>query len=976
MFLKRIELQGFKSFADKTILEFEHEVSGVVGPNGCGKSNVNDAIRWVLGEQSAKSLRGSNMSDVIFSGSAQRKAVNMAQVTLVFDNSKKHFDIAYDEVSITRRLHRNSGDAEYLINNTPCRLKDVVDLVMDSGLGRDSLSVISQGNIQSFVESKPEDRRALFEEAAGVAKYKKRKNESLAKLKRTEENLLRVEDIVEELENRVGPLKRQAHKANIYLEKKQQLENIEIAVIVDEVELYTNRIEALRDQVFKNDSQMAIAETTIQVEDQRNETDRHEMKQLDQEVHQLQNDFMKIVNEISAFDARKVEIEEKRKYTLEHASGTKRLEELKQMVAEAKYEYDDRLKREQDLNVENELKRNQIELDEREIAEIRQTYNGVKAYINTLSNRKEILNNLIKSPFNHQLGVKTVMEAKASLYGIHGVVSQLLLAKVGYEEALSSALGGALYHIISEDEDCARNAISYLKKNQSGRATFLPLSVLKQRNIQASDLVVANNTGGFLGCAVDFINCDDKFRLVGEALLGNVLICEKLIHANELARRLHFKYKIVTMDGEIVHKGGSMTGGKIKDAYSPLTLTKELNQVEQHLVDQQILLDEVSPKLNQLNNRLQENKEILMQLQLDIAKIHPVVEVKRAKYEKLQDEYGTLEPNDQEAVVAVENDLIVALSKAHTRKDAIESDLQMKRERRFKLSREIEKRDVNIREVRRELSSLQKLARENELEKVKCETNLDNLLSRLASVYEMTYEHALTLDRPDIDLQEARSEVLRLRSEITRLGNVNLDAPKEYEEVAERYEHLKQQRDELIDAQNKILHAIDEMDEVMKKQFIEMFDKINEQLKETFRALFGGGKAHLYLSDPSDILGSGIEIDVQPTGKSIVNMRSMSGGEKALLAMSVLFAILRARVIPLCIFDEVEAALDQANVERFARYVSNFRGESQFIIVTHRPGTMAQCDALYGVTMQKDGVSKFLKVKLKEAVASIDTVEA
>ncbi|MDF9824409.1 chromosome segregation protein [Breznakia sp. PF5-3] len=968
MFLKRVELQGFKSFADKTVIEFENDVTGIVGPNGCGKSNVNDAIRWVLGEQSAKSLRGSNMSDVIFSGSQGRKAINMAEVTLVFDNTKKHFDVEFEEVAITRRLFRNSGEAEYLINNTPCRLKDVVNMVMDSGLGRDSLSVISQGNIQSFVESRPEDRRALFEEAAGVAKYKKRKNESLNKLNRTQENLLRVEDIVEELEARVNPLKRQAKKAETYLEKKKTLETIEISVIVDEVQSYNSKIEELKNKSFENESQRAIAETTIQVEDQKNQEDRQEMSVLDSEVHKLQNEFMNVVNEISTLDARKTEIDEKRKYTMEYASDAERIVELKKMLDEAKYEYEDREKRLKDLDIDYDLSVKNYERLDQEFTSLAEQNSNITSYVNKLSNRKEVLSNLIKSPFNHQQGVKTIMDAKESLYGICGVVSQLLLPKEGYEEAISSALGGALYHIVSEDEDCARNAISFLKKNKSGRATFLPKTVLKERMLSPNDTIVAENTTGYLGVANEFVEYEDDYAIVANALLGNVLVCEKLIHANELARLLKYNYKIITLDGEVVHKGGSMTGGKVRDSYSPLTIAKELKQVEEKLEKQLLISDDLNAKLNQTRIQLQGVDEEKNQHQLAIAKLQPLVDVKKSKYEKLNDEYKEMNPELLEETNVQKDELVIKLSDAHSSKDKIESDLQVKRDRRFKLGRDVEKREARIRDIRRDLNVLNNLEREQEVERVKCETNLENVLQRLSSIYEMTFEHAKTLKQDQSDVEAAREEVLRLRSEIAKLGNVNLDAPEEYKEVSERFELLVSQRDELLEAKNKILEAIDEMDEVMIKQFSEMFYKINEELKETFRALFGGGKADLYLTDPEDVLNSGIEITVQPPGKSIENMRSLSGGEKALLAMSVLFAILRARTIPLCIFDEVEAALDQANVEKFAKYVSNFRGESQFIIVTHRPGTMSQCDALYGVTMQKDGVSKFLKVKLKDAM--------
>lgn len=975
MFLKRVELQGFKSFADKTIITFDSEVTGIVGPNGCGKSNINDAIRWVLGEQSAKSLRGGSMSDVIFSGTQYRSSVNVAEVTLVFDNSNKNLNVEFEEVEITRRLHRNTGEGEYFINKTPCRLKDITNMIMDSGLGRDSLSVISQGNISSFADSKPEDRRPLFEEAAGVAKYKKRKNESLSKLNRTQENLLRVEDIIEELEHRVNPLKRQAKKAELYLEKKEELEKIEISVIVDEVERLQNEIEDIKNKAFDIGSQKTIAEASIQIEDQKNQDARKEMSALDSEIHKLQTKFMEVVNEISALESRKVELDEKRKYALEFASNKEKMKQLKEMLQEAQYEFLDREKRVNDTKVDLDLLKGNAQQLSNEVNELQSQNNKMYSYLNKLENRKEVLTNLLKQPFNHQQGVKAIMQAKDSLYGIKGVISQLLKPKEGYEQAISNALGAALYHIVSIDSESARHAINFLKKNQSGRATFLPLTVLKARWVNENDMIVCDNSEGYLGCASEFIDCDEEFMVVNESLLGNVLICDDLKNANTLAALLKYRYKIITLDGDVVHKGGSMSGGKVKDAYSPLTIESELKQVsanlEKYLADSEILKN----KLYESDRKKQEVEDKIVQLQLALAQLQPVLDAKKAKYDKLKDEYEELDPDHLEGDEEVEkDDLVVQLSNMYSKRDEISNDLSSKRERRYKLGSEVEKREANIRTTRRDLNVVLNIEKEQDIQMAKTETNLENALNRLSSTYEMTYEHAKDL-KQDQDMEQARADVLRLRDEIARLGNVNLDAPDEYKEVSERYEQLTSQRDELNEAKDKILTAIDEMDDVMKVQFKDMFDKINTELDDTFKSLFGGGKARLYLSDPEDILNSGIEIDAQPPGKNVKSMQLLSGGEKSMIAMCVLFAILKARTVPLCIFDEVEAALDQANVERFAKYISRFRGESQFIIVTHRPGTMAQCDSLYGVTMKKNGVSQFLKVNLQDAMNYVEKDE-
>ena len=977
MFLKRIELQGFKSFADKSIITFDSDVTGIVGPNGCGKSNINDAIRWVLGEQSVKSLRGGNsMSDIIFSGSAQRKAVNLAEVTLVFDNTKRFFDIAYDEVEITRRLRRQNSEAEYLIYKTPCRLKDITDLVMDTGLGRDSLSIITQGNISSFAEAKPEERRALFEEAAGVAKYKKRKNVSLHKLKNTQDNLARLEDIILELERQVGPLKRQAKKAKQYIEYKEELSKIEINVIIDEIEGLQQQISELEQRRFDLDSQCAMHETTIQVQDVENEELRKEMLALDREVNQLQGDYSAAMEESNRLERRKVELNEKRKYALEHASSKERAKELKAMVEEAKFEYEDRRRRKSEMESNLALAKQQIAQLESDIGKARMELEGAQDMYQRLLNRRDVLNNLIKEPFNHQQGVRAVVAAKASLAGIEGVVSELLIPAANYENAISNALGGAMYHIVASDERAARGAIAFLKKNRSGRATFLPMSVLKPRFVNKEQRFVAEHCEGFLGCCDQFIECEERYRLLARALLGNVLVVDQLEHANELAKRLQYSYKIVTLDGDIVHRGGSMTGGTTRNATTPMNVQRELRQVKENLEGQYLKVSDLRSQFQALSSRKESQSTQMVQLRIALAQLDSVLQVKRGKYEGLLADYEQLAPQDreEEGEIQLADELVVAISEIHSRIDDLTTQMRTKRERRAAAGNEAERREQTIRVTRRELSALKQEMQNAEVAIAKAQTRLESAIERLNTDYEMTVEFALT-QRSDIAMDGARERVRELRSLIAALGNVNLDAPAQFEEINGRYEFLSGQRQELQEASDKILKAIDEMDETMTRQFTEMFHKINKELDGVFKALFGGGRASLVMVDPDDVLNTGIDIDVQPPGKLVKNIRTFSGGEKALIAISVLFSILKARTMPLCVFDEVEAALDQANVERFAKYLSQFRGESQFIVVTHRPGTMEQCDALYGVTMQQDGVSTLLKVKLADAMEIIDKDE-
>lgn len=973
MFLKRIELQGFKSFADKSVISFDSDVIGIVGPNGCGKSNINDAIRWVLGEQSVKSLRGNSMSDVIFNGSTQRKPVNMAEVTLVFDNSKHVLNVEYEEVEVTRRLHRQSGEGEYFINRTPCRLKDILNLVMDTGLGRDSLSIISQGNISAFADAKPEERRALFEEAAGVAKYKKRKNESLGKLNRTQDNLSRLEDIIVELERQVNPLKRQAKKAEVYKEKKAELEKVEISVLVDEIEKLNKEIEALKQKAFDLETKKAMCETTIAVEDTKNSELRSEMYQLDREINKLQERFAKLTEDSRVLEARKIEMDEKRKYAIEFANSAEKAKELKAMMEEAHYEYEDRKKRAQSLETDLALYKEQSANLEHDISYCTQETAQANAILNRLQNRKDVLENLARQPFNHQQAVKSILDA--NLNGILGVVSQIFKPRANYETAISNALGGAMYHIVSKDEASARHAIGFLKKNKSGRATFLPLTVIKPRAMNNEHRILAENSKGFLGVASDFVENEERFCDLRDSLLGNVVIVDQLINANEIAKVLRYQYKIVTLDGDIVNRGGSMTGGQGKNNTTPLTIQKELTSLLQSLDGQLLKVEGLQSQLSSLQARKDRVSSDIVQLQISLAQLDPIVKAKWAKYERLKTDYEQIAPKDEVMQQELmDDDIVVRLSRLHSEIDEISSQMKSKRERRMKAGSEVERKDTQIRQLRRDLNILQNDEREVEVQQAKAETRLETALERLSSTYEMTFTYAQE-QKVEMDMEEARKKVAILRQEISSLGNVNLDAPQEYAEISERFEFLSKQKEDLLKAKDKILSAIDEMDEIMIKQFTEMFEKINSELNDVFRSLFGGGKARLFMVDPEDVLNTGIDIDVQPPGKTVQNIRLFSGGEKSLIAICVLFSILKARTMPLCIFDEVEAALDQANVERFAKYISKFRGESQFIVVTHRPGTMAQCDALYGVTMQQNGVSQLLKVKLQDAIHMIDKEE-
>ena len=593
--------------------------------------------------------------------------------------------------------------------------------------------------------------------------------------------------------------------------------------------------------------------------------------------------------------------------------------------------------------------------------------------LNRLNNRIDVLENLLKDPFasaSHS-GVKAIMDSKDAFYGIMGVVGQEIKPHEGYEYAISAALANSTYHIVVKDEEAARKAINFLKRNESGRATFLPITVLRNHEIKYEDEVVCKNTKGYLGVAGDFINCEEEYDIVADALLNNIVVVDNLENANNIAELLKYNYKIVTLEGDIVHKGGSISGGKVKNETSIITASSELERCKEQLLslDAENTLNiknynELISKKNRIESELTEKR-------INIAQLEPLVDVKRSKYESLKADYETLVPKEGENNETFEDEIVKELANFYNKKDELSTSLKVKRNERVKLAQEIDRRDQQLRQMRSQTDLDNQAILKVSSEKATLDAKLENNLNRLASEYQMTFEYAVANNNVELNGGE-REEVQQLRQDIASLGNVNMGAPEEFNEVNERYEFLKRNYEDLIASRDKILNAIDEMDQIMKTQFKETFDAINAELNGTFKVLFGGGKARLVLEDENDILNTGIDIDVQPPGKSVKSIRLFSGGEKTLIAMCVLFTILKVKPSPLIIFDEVEAALDQANVERFAKYVKQFSKKSQFIIITHRPGTMEQCEVLYGITMQNRGVSQLLKVKLVDAIEMAD----
>lgn len=975
MYLKRIELHGFKSFADKVNVEFQPGITGIVGPNGCGKSNISDAVRWVLGEQSVKSLRGSNMSDVIFAGSEDRRAQNLAEVTLVFDNSDRTLNYDYNEVEITRRLYRQGNEAEYLLNRQQCRLKDITDLILDTGLGRDSLSIISQGNISNFADNRPEERRAIFEEAAGVSKYKKRKIEAIRKLERTKENLDRIGDIVYELEKQITPLKKQKEKAETYLELKEKLTSIEVNVLVHEISETNASLEELSKILKSLNEKQAALDAEILLKESANDEIKKKMFVLDNEINALQSQLLEAMSEVSRLETSKVEVDQKRKHALESKDNkdiAHKLENLKAILADVVEEYNNRVGRleetEKDLNdLSNKQKEMTLMIQEKH-----QSISHLAQEITKNKNRQEILIDLVENKSNYHSGVKAVMSLSNQNPDIIGVFGDLIKNNQEYDLAISTALGSALQFIVTKDDLQARLAIKFLRDNKAGRATFLPLETMEPRSLREEHEILCPTLDGYLGVVSDFVSSDKKIENVILNQLGNVILADNIDHASEISKATYARYKVVTLDGNIVNVGGSLTGGSANKQQSSIIQKRELEKVKEHLKELENKLAKEKNELNSLENESKEISHTLLQKQMSYAKLEVVVQNKKEELIVAKGEYEDLSHQNVELEDfksgKINNQLVIELNEAIQHRDQLTEQIKSKREMRMSYVNENEQLESALKTLRKDLKDIQSQVNEKAIASTKQEAALNNYLNRLSNEYAMTYEYASENYQEELDMESARYEVAVLRNEINALGHVNLDAIEEYEEVSKRYEDMNGQRLDLIQAQDKIIQAIDEMDDIMVEKFSTTFDKINYQFNLVFRELFGGGRAEIKYTDPNNILETGIDIDVQPPGKSVSNITLFSGGEKALIAISCLFAILKVRPVPMCILDEVEAALDMANVERFAKFLREFSSQTQFIVVTHREGTMEECDLLYGATMQQKGVTKLVSVKLEEAV--------
>ena len=978
MYLKEIKANGFKSFAENINIQFTDGISAIVGPNGSGKSNVVDAVRWVLGEQSVKSLRGEGtMSDVIFSGSKSRKAANYASVTLIFDNSDKYLNIDYEEVSINRTIYK-SGENEYSINNEKCRLKDILDLFMDTGASKESFNIISQGDVANILSSKPEDRRVIFEEAAGVLKYKKRKEEALRKLSKTHDNMDRINDIIEELKQNVEPLKQQSEVAKIYLDKKEKLENVEIALTVNDIEKYNfeykhskQKIETLTDEITKMLSNNSTNQAKI-------ESIKNRINKLDDDLYIKQQELIKITSEVEKLSGEKNLASERSKYNSNDVKVHDNILNLKEKILYVNTEISTLKKEIETEDLDNKEVSGKLDLIENNLKNISvqkdKLNNTLSEYLRNLTNlthRRDILIDSIDNNSSLPSSVKMVLN-NPKLTGIYNVVGKIIEFDEKYSLALDVSLMSSTSHIICENDIDAKEAINYLKNNNLGRATFLPLNVMKPRNIDVESYNIIKNEKGFIDVASNLVKFDIKFKNVILNLLGSVVVADTIDNANNISKKINNRHKVVTLTGEVVNIGGSITGGTLKKS----TILNEKYELENIIKQIDVIQDEVKEIENRINEIDEKYTNVEYEKRSILINIDTKSELLKNKNNRLEELLLNKNSFEQE----LNNNLNLVNNVISNEEEKILNEYYKKVEEKDKLNIEINRvvKDLNnakdelmnseytLKESNMEFSKLQNELKEHEIKINRLDVKLDSLLNVLNEDYSITYEKAKEKYILEIDENDARSLVTTLKREIKSLGEVNVSSIDEYERVSERYNFLNKQKEDLINAENMLIEIIDEMDEVMKINFTETFEKIRVTFCETFKALFSGGNADLKLTDSNDILTTGIDIVALPPGKKLQHISLLSGGEKTLTAISLLFAILKVRPVPFCILDEVEAALDEVNVDNFGKYLLKFKGDTQFIIITHKKKTMEYADILYGITMQESGVSKLVSVKLEE----------
>lgn len=975
MYLKEIKISGFKSFADKTNITLDDNITCIVGPNGSGKSNIIDAVKWVLGEQSIKSLRGSNnMSDVIFAGSKSRSPLNLASVSLVFDNSDSYLKVPYTEISVTRKVFR-SGENEYYLNNEKCRLKDIYDLFLDSGMGKYAFNIISQGEVSKIISDSPYERRTIFEEAAGVLKYKRRKEEALKKLEKTDENLTRVKDIIKELEEQIEPLKIQSEQASKYLKIKENLEQMEIALIANDLEklnvLYheqTKQIEDLTNEIIEKT-------TNITNDDIELENKKQELEKITTNLTSLQQNLLILTKEEEKLNGEKNIIKERSKYDAEDVKVHENLTNLKEQKLSLNNKL---LSIKTDLTIlDNKIKEVLKDNSNKnnEYVSLNNTKEDIKNKISALENSKfqkeykiKYLNDYIENS-SFPVSIKRLL-SNPKLIGIHNTISKLINIDEKYLLALDVSLGGAKDYLVVDNPNVAKTCINYLKENNLGRVTFFPLDVIKPRYIEDNILNVVNDMDGFIDILANLVSYDFNYKNIIFNQLGNVLVVDNIDNANKISKKINNKYKIVTLDGEIINVGGSITGGTVKkksiisEKYELENLLTKKDMEEKEILSLKQKQEEIDKNIKQLENILYEIGKNKILLTEEYNAKNENYKLLKNQLDRITLELNNLEDLEDNSINEEEEKILKKYYEVLKEKELVNKKIILLNEEKEKVSSLIEEYQAKYRLNNSNVRNLEEKKKTLEIESSKMSVKMDNLLNILSETYQMTFEKAKANYVLEEDIDVARKNVNSYKKELKEIGIVNLGAIEEYERVSKRYEFLTKQDNDLEEAITTLLKIINELDLVMEKEFIKTFKEIEIEFNNVFKELFKGGSAKLKLTDESNILETGVNIVVSPPGKKITSISLLSGGEKTLTAISLLFAVLNVKKIPFCLFDEVEAALDEANVDRVGTYFNKYIGKTQLIIITHKKKTMEYANTLYGITMQESGVSKLVSVKL------------
>ena len=984
MYLKQINAYGFKSFADKIDVKLDNKITCIVGPNGSGKSNVVDAVRWVLGEQSVKQLRGDgSMSDVIFSGSKSRKPLNVATVELVFDNSDHYLNIEYTDISIKRKAYR-TGENEYFLNNEKCRLKDIINLLIDSGIGKESYNIISQGEVDKIISNSSMDRRTIIEDAAGVVKYKKRKEEALKKLDKTHDNLDRVNDIILELEQQVEPLREQSEKAKEYLENKNNLENLEIALLAydiyndsEEEKKLKQKLEVIEQKLVEENITSSNSDVKITEEQTRLTNKERELKEANQKL-------FTIVEEVEKLNAEKLLLQEKAK-NKDISESEKKLRENLELEGNINSQIkilEDEIDK---LNKNINNKSGELISSEREIDDAKNRkklsmldYSNCDQQLITLTHKINGLKQEIENGTNMPHSIKKVL-TNNNLTGIYNTIGNTLEIEDIYLKALETAIVSSRNFIITEDEESSKKAIRYLKEEHLGRATFFPLSVIKSRYVDANTLFILKQEDSFLGVLSDLVTYDKKYKNIIENQLGIVIVCKDINNAVLLGKKINHRYKIVTLDGDVINVGGSMTGGSSNtNSRSVVTIKQELTTYENNKLsieeDKERISNDIKnidKEIESLESKYFEVKREEVNISEELKEKNKTLDGKKDLLSNVTRDISQLKNVVEDKVSEKETEIINSYYEKVSLRDTIKNNIDT-------LNREIDELKVKIENISAEykikssnIRSLEKEKNEINISINRLEVKLDNMLNILNEDYSMTYEAARDKYSLEVEASYARERVNLYKNNIKRLGMVNLAAIDEYERVNTRYEFLCKQKDDLNNAEESLLEIMREMDGVIEEEFTNTYKKVNEEFTKVFKELFSGGTASLKLTDPDNMLTTGIDIVASPPGKKLSSITLLSGGEKTLTAISLLFAILNVREVPFCLFDEVEAALDEANVDQFGKYLDHYKNKTQFLIITHKKKTMEYADTLYGITMQESGVSKLVSVKLNEHVDTV-----